>query len=200
MCITSLEIEDMIESDHLLIVLAVNVSQNIALAVDQSNTVQDNRQAWLTEEIIWQEDKEQTFKKQLNSDKIQTLEAAKAKLEHDGALGDFVECLISASQCMVRKCHMNKYTKGAAWFDTECREAKRESKDKLRKFRKTRKQEDRKDYADSNKSYRRLTRIKKKKKEFKRNKAAFLATNLKNASVFWPVSYTHLTLPTIVGV
>ena len=78
---------------------------------------------------------------------------------------------------------MNKHTKGAAWFDTECREAKRESKEKLRKFRKTRKPEDRKDYADSNKSYRRLTRI--KKKEFKRNKAALLATNLKNASVFW---------------
>ena len=121
MCITSLEIEDMIESDHLLIVLAVNVSQNIALAVDQSNTVQDNRQAWLTEEIIWQEDKEQTFKKQLNSDKIQTLEAAKAKLEHDvdGAVSDFVECLISASQCMVRKCHVNKNTTGAAWFHRE---------------------------------------------------------------------------------
>ena len=84
---------------------------------------------------------------------------------------------------MVKKCHMNKHTKGAAWFDTECREAKRESKGKLRKFRKTRKPEDRKDYADSNKSYRRLTRI--KKKEFKRNKAALLATNLKNASVFW---------------
>ena len=78
---------------------------------------------------------------------------------------------------------MNKNTKGAAWFDTECREAKRESKENLRKFRKTRKPEDRKDYADSNKSYRRLIRI--KKKEFKRNKAALLATNLKNASVFW---------------
>ena len=75
---------------------------------------------------------------------------------------------------------MNKHTKGAAWFDTECREAKRESKEKLRKFQKTRKPEDRKDYADSNKS---LIRI--KKKEFKRNKAALLATNLKNASVFW---------------
>ena len=90
----------------------------------------------------------------MNSDKVQkTLEAAKAKLEHDvdGALNDFVECLTSASQCMVRKCHMNKHihTKGAAWFDTEYREAKRESREKLRKFRKTRKPEDRKDYADS---------------------------------------------------
>ena len=65
---------------------------------------------------------------------------------------------------------MNKHDKGVAWFDTGCREAKRESKEKLRKFRKTRKPEDRKNYADSNKSCRRLTRI--KKKEFKRNKAA----------------------------
>ena len=54
----------MIESDHLPIVLAVSVSQNTALAFDQSNTVQDNRQAGLSEEIIWQEDKEQTLKKQ----------------------------------------------------------------------------------------------------------------------------------------
>ena len=84
---------------------------------------------------------------------------------------------------MVRKCHMNKHDKGVAWFDTGCWEAKRESKEKLRKFRKTRKPEDRKNYADSNKSCRRLTRI--KKKEFKRNKAALLATNLKNGSVFW---------------
>ena len=184
LCIISLEVENMIESDHLPVVLAINVSQNAA--VDESNTIQENREAALTEKIIWQEDKEPIFKKQLNSDKVQkTLEATKAKLEYDvdGAVSDFVECLISASQCMVRKCHMNKHTKGAAWFDTECREAKRESKGKLRKFRKTRKPEDRKDYADSNKSYRRLTRI--KKKELKRNKAALLATNLKNASVFW---------------
>ena len=118
------------------------MSQNAAVAVDQSNAIQENRQAGVTEKILWQEDKEPIFKKQLNSDKVQkTLEAAKAKLKHDvdGALGDFVECLISASQCMVRKCHMNKNTKGAAWFDTESREAKRESKQKLRKFRKTRK-------------------------------------------------------------
>ena len=93
------------------------MSQNAAIAVDQSNAIQENRQTGLTEKIIWQEDKEPIFKKQLNSDKIQkTLEAAKAKLKHDvdGALSDFVECLISASQCMVRKCHMNKNTKGAA--------------------------------------------------------------------------------------
>ena len=70
LCITSLEAENMIESDQLPVVLAINVSQNAAVAVDESNTTQENRQAGLSEKIIWQEDKEPIFKKQLNSDKV----------------------------------------------------------------------------------------------------------------------------------
>ena len=63
-CITALEIKNMIESDHLPVVLAINVSQNAAVAVDQSNTIQENRQAGVTEKILWpQEDKEQIFLK-----------------------------------------------------------------------------------------------------------------------------------------
>ena len=62
-CITSLEVENMIESDHLPVVVAINVSQNAAVAADQSNAIQENRQAGLTEKIIWQEDKEPIFKK-----------------------------------------------------------------------------------------------------------------------------------------
>ena len=38
-CIISLETENMIESDHLPVVLAINVSQNAAVAADQSNTI-----------------------------------------------------------------------------------------------------------------------------------------------------------------
>ena len=46
-------------------------------------------------------------------------EAAKAKLENnvDDAVSDFVECLTSASQCMIKKCHMKTHIKGAAWYD-----------------------------------------------------------------------------------
>ena len=47
-CITSLEVENMIESDHLPVVIAINVSQNAVVAVDQSNTIQEKRQAGLT--------------------------------------------------------------------------------------------------------------------------------------------------------
>ena len=72
---------------------------------------------------------------------------------------------------------------GAAWYDDERKKAKKESKEKLRTFRRTREPDHRKEHADSNKRYRRMTRV--KKHEFKRYKAAFLATNSKNASVFW---------------
>ena len=48
-CITSLEVYNMIEHDHLPVILAINVSQNTAVAVDQSNTIQENRQTGLTE-------------------------------------------------------------------------------------------------------------------------------------------------------
>ena len=138
----------------------------------------------------------------MSSDEGQrAFEAAKAKLENNvnDAVSDFVERLTSASHCMIMKCHMKKHIKGAAWYDDECKKAtkeKKESKEKLKTFRRTREPDHRKEYADSNKWYIRITRV--KKQEFKRNKAAFLATNLKNASVFWkePVSYTHLTLPT----
>ena len=60
----ALEVENMIESDHLPVVLTINVSQNAAVAVDQSNAIQKNRQNGLTEKIIWQEDKEQIFQQQ----------------------------------------------------------------------------------------------------------------------------------------
>ena len=53
----------------------------------------------------------------MSSDEGQrAFEAAKAKLENnvDDAVSDFVECLTSASQCMIKKCHMKKHIKGAA--------------------------------------------------------------------------------------
>ena len=185
-CITNSEVENMIESDHFPVVMTINVAQNTALTVDHSEIVQVNEQTEFIEKIIRQGDKEQIYRDQLSSDEGQrAFEAAKAKLENnvDDAVSDFVECLTSASQCMIKKCHMKKHIKGAARNDDECKKAKKERKEKLRKFRRTRKPDRRKEYADSNKRYRRMTRV--KKQEFKRKKAAFLATNLKNASVFW---------------
>ena len=48
----------------------------------------------------------------MSSDEGQrAFEAAIAKLENnvDDAVSDFVECLTSASQCMIKKCHTKKH-------------------------------------------------------------------------------------------
>ena len=178
----------MIESDHFPVVITINVVQKPALTVDHSNIVKENGQAKFTEKIIWQGDKKQIYLYiyQLSSDEEQrAFETAKVKLQNsvDDAVRDFVECLTSASKCMIKKHHMKNYFKGAAWFDDDCKKAKQESREKLRKVRRTREPDHRKEYADSNKRHRRLTRV--KKQVFKRNKAAILATNLKNSSAFW---------------
>ena len=40
-CITTLEVENMIESDHFPVVMTINVAQNPALTVDHSKIVQE---------------------------------------------------------------------------------------------------------------------------------------------------------------
>ena len=104
----------------------------------------------------------------MSSDEGQrAFEAAKAKVENnvDDAVSDSVECLTSASQCKIKKCHMKRHIEGAAWYDDECKKAKKERKEKLRKFRRTREPDRRKEYADSNKRYRRMTRVRVQKKQ-----------------------------------
>ena len=67
----------------------------------------------------------------MSSDEGQrAFEAAKTKLENnaDDAVSDFVKCLTSASQCMMKKCHMKKHIKCAAWYADECKKQKRKVK------------------------------------------------------------------------
>ena len=62
--ITSLKVENMIESDHFPVVITINVAQNPALTVDNSKKVQVNGQTKFSEKIIWQGDKEQIYRDQ----------------------------------------------------------------------------------------------------------------------------------------
>lgn len=80
-CITSLEVKNLIESVHFPVVMAINVLQHPALIVDDSKIVRENGQIKSVEKIIWQGDKEQIYADQLSSDKVQS---------------DFAECLTSA--------------------------------------------------------------------------------------------------------
>ena len=113
------------------------------------------------------------------------LKIATAYLENhtEDALCSFVECLTSASSCMVKKCYASKKGKNAEWFDEDCKQAKKESRQKLKTFRSTRNEDDRREYVEARKKYRYL--LKSKKLGFRREKATLLAANLKNSSTFW---------------
>ena len=63
-CITSLKVENMIQSDHFPVVMTINVAQNPALTVDHNQIVQVNEQTKFIEKIIWQGDKEQIYRDQ----------------------------------------------------------------------------------------------------------------------------------------
>ena len=51
-CITSLEVKNMIESDHFPVVMAINVLQHPELIVDNSDIVRENGQIKSVEKII----------------------------------------------------------------------------------------------------------------------------------------------------
>ena len=123
--------------------LCINVSEKSTgrnTNADENNT---NK-----EKLVWDKDKEQQFKDVLQGENSRKqMDSATHELESDvnGALSIFVDCLISASQCMFVKRSPSRKFRDAAWFDSdsECMEAKRESRNKLRIFRRTHTADDR---------------------------------------------------------
>ena len=116
------------------------------------------------EKLVWDKDKEQQFPDVLQGENSRKqMDSATHELESDvnGALSIFVDCLISASQCMFVKRSPSRKFRDAAWFESECREAKTESRNKLRIFRRTHGADDRKDYVQASRQYRRMIRGKK---------------------------------------
>lgn len=140
------------------------------------------------ERFVWKKEKEDEFIRCFKGKAIQSkLVSAKAKIKDniDEALDDLVSCLITASDCMKKKVYVRKGRNRprAVWFDEECHNARKQTRSKLKKYRQSREEEDRLQYEISNKKYRNM--IRNKKKEFKRDKAASLASNVNNASLFW---------------
>ena len=69
----------------------------------------------------------------------------------EDALCSFVDCLTTASSCMVKSCYAAKKVKKTKWFDEDCRQAKEKSNTKLKMF--VRNDEDRREYLEARKSY-----------------------------------------------
>ena len=184
--VDSLKVESRIESDHMPVVLTINVSQSDITKNGTKHTKDHFCNDEGTDKFVWKKEKEDEFLRCFKGTELQSkLIAAKTKIKDDidEALNDFVNCLVTASNCMKKKIYRKKNLNKAAWFDDECRNAKRKARNKLKKYRQSRDENVRLEYETANRKYRNL--IKNKKKEFKRNRAATLATNINNASVFW---------------
>ena len=186
--VDSLQVQSQIDSDHMPVVMSISVAQKdgVENVTKQNEDYTSKKQA--AERFVWKKEKEDEFLRCFKSKPIQSkLASAKAKIKDniDDALDDFVSCLISASDCMKKKASVRKgrNRSRAAWFDEECQNARKQTRNKLKKYRQSRDEEDRLQYQTSNKRYRDM--IRNKKKEFKRDKAASLASNIKNASMFW---------------
>ena len=114
----------------------------------------------------------------------------------------FVKCLKDASKCMLKKCS-SSIKKGAAWFDSECLEKKKETRAKLNRYRGLHRkamrlsdkdaaeveeaiaesEEAREIFVNARKSYRALLKI--KERDFKMKEINTLLSGSENSTDFW---------------
>jgi hypothetical protein len=179
--VKTLKVNDVTESDHLPISLLVELESESIMSESCKEHIET-----FTGKYVWNKEKEGNFIEKFKSEDCQNLlKNATALLENDvnGALNVFVKCMKDASSCMYRNVKEKKVNIKSRWFDEECREAKKESRQKLKIFRKTRLDEDRIVYVQARKKYRLL--IKHKKKIFKKVKADTLVSSMSDSSLFW---------------
>ena len=87
---------------------------------------------------------------------LDKLVLATAQLDEniDRAVHTCVTCLTMPHLvCVIKKIPLCKSRKDVAWFDEECREAKKVGRIKLKVFRQSRIEEDRREYAKAKKQY-----------------------------------------------
>lgn len=166
--VSSFEIAPRVESSHLPLSIYARANQSPCDDVNKTGNFQ-----W-TEKIIWDCDKLHEFLSSLTSQStVEELSLAFNEIDvnADSALDKFVSCLLKAASCMKKRVRVgvNSEVKDALWFDSDCREAKRNAKHLLKAFRKetpekngTSRDEKRLAYVQARKEYRRLIKEKKK--------------------------------------
>ena len=175
----SLNVKERVDSDHLPVELLMPISSKEVKYTEVKEKYND-------EKLVWQKEKEVEFIKNLNSEEsVLKLGRAFGQIDDNmnEALSQFTLCLKAAAKCMMKKNCSNTNVKHAIWYDAECREAKKDSKQKLRIFRKSRTETDRKVFTASRTTYKRM--LKRKRQQHRRNTAETLANSVKNSSVFW---------------
>jgi exonuclease III len=159
-------VRDIIESDHFPVELCLQANEDV-LFEQKRDTQKRNK----IKKLVWQKDKECSFKQNLNStESLTKLNDANQIIDENVnvAIDIFNDCLKSAAECM-NKNISSKKNNNAIWFDEECKQAKHISRKCLKMFRKKRDEENRHCYIQSRKSYKSL--VKQKKREYKKNLA-----------------------------
>lgn len=177
----SLEVLSFVDSGHFPVTVSLNLGQ--CNARQKSSKVKE----W-HEKIVWDSEKEHIFAEQLLSDPSQDIIQRASELVNfntDQAVELFTNVLLRASDCMRKRVCVDfgGEQRQAAWFDEECKQAKRKARQLLNKFRNSKLDVDRELYVSARKEYRNL--IKKKKTSFKREKARQLTMLRNNGKMFW---------------
>lgn len=182
--LNSLSVKNCTESDHLPVVLKLNMADN---NFDENFCNDDNINNEESTKHVWDSAKESLFLDALRSESLQDiLKGATEVLSQDvdKSLELFASCFNIAGDCMLKtfKHNKKKYDRGE-WFDAECRKAKVTTRKYLKIFRDTRSKDDRDNYVSARKEYDNVKKGKRRGASIKR--ANKLSDNLKNSKDFW---------------
>ena len=179
----SLSIMNEIDSDHFPVKLGIEVKKTTKLHNTESRKFTKAR---FFEKQVWENEKEQEFVRLWKSHDIQKkLEEATISMDEniDISVSSFVETLKLAGKCMKKKCSTQKKINKNSWFDSECAQAKKETRQKLKHFRATRCEDDRREFMNAKKKYKYM--VKHKRKTSRYEKITRLENNIKNSAIFW---------------
>ena len=180
-CVKMLSVVNRIESHHMPVRLDVCAALKTDTEVDSENKKTS------AEKLTWDSSKASLFLDFLSSREGQTaIDVATECIDGntDTALSMFVNTLLEAGQCMRRTVYFGSRQRHTnRWFDTECKERKREVSRLLGRYSRTGKLEDKLQYLQKRSEYQNM--IKEKKKTYKKSVQDSLLENRKNPSKFW---------------
>lgn len=178
--VNSLSVQVRVESQHMPVCIDISIAVK---SNDNDNSV------FTVDKVIWDPGKASLFLEHLSCDNSKHALAEATEKIHtdtDGALDKFVGVLLEAGDCMKRTLHYGGRAKNTnKWFDSECRQCKRDVTRALNKYMRTRKENDWKTYKEKRMLYQSL--IKNKKRNYKQAINDSLLTNRNNSYQFWKI-------------
>ena len=175
--VSSLQIVSRVESQHMPVEIVVS---------DALNLTNEKVKSSKAEKLLWDKDKAHLFLANLGTDEAKrglTDALNSIDTDVDLALDKFVGTLLTAGQCMRRNVSSGSRVNQNKWFDTECREVKRQVTRALRRYMCTLSEEDKNVYKEKRSQYQQL--IKEKKKSYRQAMQDMLTEKRKNGSEFW---------------